>query len=142
RAWGRPGRGSTREAQSSSALADKLLTVSWIVALGGALAALLVVWLLRAIARGRSTTLRLAGPVAHDLERSEQHTHQILETAHDAFVSMDNSGHVTHWNAQAEAIFGWPRKEALGRELAETIIPQNHRDAHRRGLAHFLATGE
>src|SRR5262249_15247874 len=26
--------------------------------------------------------------------------------------------------------------------LAETIIPPQHREAHRRGLAHFLATGE
>ena len=44
------------------------------------------------------------------------------------------------WNSQAEASFGWARGEALGRELAETIIPERLRAAHRRGLERFLAT--
>ena len=33
-------------------------------------------------------------------------------------------------------------EEALGRTLSETIIPSRDREAHRRGLARFLATGE
>jgi PAS domain S-box-containing protein len=39
-------------------------------------------------------------------------------------------------------MFGWSREEALGRELAETIIPHQFRDAHRKGLKHYLTTGE
>src|SRR3989441_7409991 len=39
-------------------------------------------------------------------------------------------------------MFGWSREEAIGQPLADTIIPAQHRDAHRRGLKHFLATGE
>lgn len=32
--------------------------------------------------------------------------------------------------------------EALGRDLADTIVPPPLRGAHRRGLARFGATGE
>ena len=45
-------------------------------------------------------------------------------------------------SARAEAIFGWSKDEALGLPLADTIIPEQHRDGHRRGLVRFLATGE
>jgi PAS domain S-box-containing protein len=55
---------------------------------------------------------------------------------------MDAGGRITGWNANAQALFGWPAHEALGRELAETIVPPSLRDAHRRGLARYLETGE
>jgi two-component system sensor histidine kinase/response regulator len=76
------------------------------------------------------------------LERSDHRTRQIVETAHDAFISIDARGLITGWNPQAEASFGWARRDALGRELAATIIPERDRAAHRRGIEHFLATGE
>jgi PAS domain S-box-containing protein len=73
---------------------------------------------------------------------SEAHTRSVVDTALDAVISMDAAGCVTAWNARAEAIFGWPAAEVLGRSLAETIIPPAHREAHQRGLKHYLATGE
>ncbi len=66
----------------------------------------------------------------------------IIENAYEAFVGMDERGVITAWNAQAETIFGWSRAEALGRTVAETIIPPQHRERHLSGLAHFRATGE
>ena len=98
---------------------------------------------------GMLTTL--AGQVGQFLEReraeaalraSERLTRQILTTAHDAFVAMDAHGVITDWNPAAEAAFGWTREQALGRDLADTIIPDSHRDAHRRGLERFLAVGD
>ncbi|MBA2342509.1 MAG: response regulator, partial [Thermoleophilaceae bacterium] len=76
------------------------------------------------------------------LERSARQARQILDTAYEAFISIDERGLVTGWNPQAEVTFGWSREEALGRELAETIIPEGVRDAHRHGMKRFLATGE
>ena len=76
------------------------------------------------------------------LERSDHRTRQIVETAHDAFISIDSRGVITGWNPQAEVSFGWSRREALGRLLGELIIPERHRAAHRRGLERFLTTGE
>ncbi|CAN5726779.1 hypothetical protein BH23GEM5_BH23GEM5_19930 [soil metagenome] len=76
------------------------------------------------------------------LRRSEQRTRAIIEMAHDAFVAINSDGVITDWNAQAESAFGWTRAEAMGRALTETIIPPQYRDAHQKGLEHFLATGE
>jgi PAS domain S-box-containing protein len=69
-------------------------------------------------------------------------TYAILESAHDAFVSIDTAGRVTFWNRAAEETFGWSRDEVLGRSLAELIIPERFRDAHRRGLRRYIETGE
>jgi diguanylate cyclase (GGDEF)-like protein/PAS domain S-box-containing protein len=66
----------------------------------------------------------------------------ILEGAHEAYVAMDAGGFIIDWNAEAEATFGWTRKEAVGRVLADTIIPRRHREAHLEGLERFLETGE
>ena len=76
------------------------------------------------------------------LRESEERVRSIVDASRDPFVGMNADGVITEWNAQAEAVFGWSRDEALGRSLAETIIPPQHRDAHRRGLKHYLATGE
>jgi PAS domain S-box-containing protein len=76
------------------------------------------------------------------LRESEAHTRRIVEMALDGFIGMDAAGLITDWNVQAEQIFGWPRHEAIGRLLSATIIPAQHREAHERGLHHFLATGE
>jgi len=76
------------------------------------------------------------------LREGAERTRQIIDTAHEAFVAMDAEGRIIDWNHQAEAIFGWPRAEILGRTVMETIIPSRDREAHRRGLDHFIATGE
>lgn len=76
------------------------------------------------------------------LRASEERTRLIIDTALDAVVTMDDQGLVTGWNPQAETTFGWTRVEVLGQSLAETIIPQRHRQAHRLGLERYLATGE
>src|SRR4051794_12474774 len=77
-----------------------------------------------------------------ELRASEERRRLILDNAHDAFVAMSADGGITEWNHQAEITFGWPRAEAVGRVLSETIIPPQLREAHHRGLARFLATGE
>ncbi len=87
----------------------------------------------------KDITARLAIDAA--LGASELRTRQILQTAHDAFVGMDAAGRIIDWNPQAETIFGWSHEEAQGRELAETIVPERLREAHRHGLQRFLATG-
>jgi len=76
------------------------------------------------------------------LRASEAHTRHIVEMALDAFIGMNAAGVITNWNVQAEQMFGWPRQEAIGRLLSATIVPAQHREAHERGLRHFLASGE
>ncbi|HZN54498.1 MAG TPA: PAS domain S-box protein [Candidatus Polarisedimenticolaceae bacterium] len=74
--------------------------------------------------------------------QSEARKHSILGTSLDAIVIMDHEGKITEFNPAAEAMFGWARSEAMGRSLAETVIPSRFRAQHREGLAHYLASGE
>jgi PAS domain S-box-containing protein len=76
------------------------------------------------------------------LRESETQLRAILEGALDAVVGMDASGNVIDWNAQAEATFGYTRAEAVGRRLAELIIPLQLREAHYKGLERYFETGE
>jgi len=80
--------------------------------------------------------------VEEALRHSEARTRSILEAANDAFLGMDEGGFITEWNRSAEMMFGWTRVEAVGRSVAETIVPAAYRQAHLDGLARFLATGE
>ena len=76
------------------------------------------------------------------LVSSRSRLQAIVDTSLNAIVGMDEQGKVTDWNPHAEATFGWTREEMLGRELADTIIPEQYRNAHRAGLARYLTTGE
>lgn len=66
----------------------------------------------------------------------------MLESALDGIIAADADGKIIDFNPAAERIFGYSRSEALGRDMAELIIPAEHRDAHRSGLARLIATGE
>jgi PAS domain S-box-containing protein len=58
----------------------------------------------------------------------------ILESAPRAFVGIDGNGDVTQWNKAAEQLFKRAKEEAIGKSLAELIIPERFRNAHGRGL--------
>jgi len=75
------------------------------------------------------------------LRRSETRKAAVLETALDAIISIDQDGKVIEWNPAAERIFGYSRELAIGREMAELIVPKSNPDLHRKGLAKFLQTG-
>src|SRR5579862_1792003 len=84
------------------------------------------------------------GAVGHEtaLETSEARVRAMLDSALDAIVTIDHDGSVVEFNASAERIFGYPRAEVIGRQLVELLVPPRLREAHTRGLQHYLATGE
>ncbi len=67
---------------------------------------------------------------------------KILRNALDAVVSTSSDGLITFWNTQAEHIFGWSEKEAVGNKLSELIIPPSLRARHEKGMERYLETGE
>src|SRR5205807_1524468 len=75
-------------------------------------------------------------------DKLEMQYRGILDTALDCIITMDADGRVLEFNPAAERVFGFRRSEAIGKELAELIIPARVREQHRRGLAHYLKTGE
>jgi len=62
----------------------------------------------------------------------------ILETAHSAFASTDEHGCITIWNRSAEDVFGLPRTRAIGRSLADTIIPERLRLQYHEELRRLV----
>jgi PAS domain S-box-containing protein len=74
--------------------------------------------------------------------KSEALASAVHAAALDAVITIDDRGMVVEWNRAAEQVFGYSRAEAVGREMAELIIPPRLHDAHRHGMAHYLASGE
>jgi len=81
-------------------------------------------------------------PANQDLSGERSRERAILDTAHEAFVAMDAGGFIIDWNPQAQATFGWSRDEAVGRVLADTIIPERYREAHWNGLQRYIESGD
>ncbi|MCQ8105208.1 PAS domain S-box protein [Methylomonas sp. SURF-2] len=74
-------------------------------------------------------------------EQNEKRLQSIINSALDAVVQMNADGVLQAWNRQAEEIFGWKAYEVIGKELHGIIIPERLREAHRKGLQHYLAGG-
>ncbi len=77
----------------------------------------------------------------NELRQSEAVKSGVLSAALDCIIGMDHEGRVIEWNAAAENTFGHKRAEAMGRTLAELIIPPSMREAHWRGLRRYLEAG-
>lgn len=72
---------------------------------------------------------------------SEARKSAILESALEAIVTMREDGTIVEMNPAAAQMFGIDRDEAVGRELAELIIPENLRSRHREALERYRRTG-
>jgi PAS domain S-box-containing protein len=76
------------------------------------------------------------------LRENEARTRSIIDFANDAFITIDAAGVITDWNPQAEATFGWSRSDVIGRALADTVIPVQHREEHLEGLHRYVISGD
>jgi PAS domain S-box-containing protein len=66
----------------------------------------------------------------------------LFDHAPDAVVAINEQNKIVFWNRKAENLFGWPAEDVLGQDLTSKIIPAEFREAHNRGMQHYLATGE
>jgi PAS domain S-box-containing protein len=80
--------------------------------------------------------------IEKNLRDSEALKSAIVEAALDCVVTVTDDSRVIEWNPAAERTFGYLRDAALGRDLAELIIPPEFRKRHHHGMARYLATGE
>ena len=79
---------------------------------------------------------------AQRLRESEIRKGAIFEAALDCIITMDASGVITEFNPAAERTFGYSRADVVGEPLADIVIPARLREAHARGLARYVQTGE
>jgi PAS domain S-box-containing protein len=104
-------------------------------------ALLLVTYITRSISgplEMQADQLRRAGEMTRASERRAQ---AIIETAPDCVITMDAAGKVAQFNQAAEKLFGYPRAAAVGRAVADLIVPAHYRQAHLEGLNRYLRTG-
>lgn len=92
------------------------------------------------LAAAVSSEISLVRAAQHAAETSAL-VRRILDVSQDAYVAIDADGLVQEWNPAAERLFGWMRDEATGADLSKLIVPEEHRDAHRRGLDRVRETG-
>ena len=76
------------------------------------------------------------------LRESEARKTAVLQSALDCIVTIDQSGRILDFNPAAERTFGYSSAAAIGKELAELMIPLRFRESHHRGLKRYLQTDE
>ncbi|WP_033541796.1 bifunctional diguanylate cyclase/phosphodiesterase [Planococcus sp. CAU13] len=74
--------------------------------------------------------------MATQTDESELKFHSVIESANDAIIVADHTGHIIQWNQGAARIFGYPKEEVLGRSL-QLIIPERFRQLHQDGIARY-----
>jgi PAS domain S-box-containing protein len=71
---------------------------------------------------------------------SDRRVSAYFEAALDCVIMADASGRVVEFNPAAERTFGYTRDEALGRTMAELIVPPSLRERHSTAFARFVET--
>jgi len=71
--------------------------------------------------------------------KAREYTENIIETAQDAIICIDEMGIINVWNRSAEKVFGYSKKEIMGKPVI-TIIPEKYREGHLNGIERFLKT--
>ncbi|MCW7463363.1 PAS domain S-box protein [Leptospira limi] len=71
---------------------------------------------------------------------SEAKLTQIIDSAMDAIISIDNSKKIVLFNGAAEKMFGYESKEIMGKPL-DQLIPENFRKQHDKHIDQFGKTG-
>jgi PAS domain S-box-containing protein len=65
----------------------------------------------------------------------------LLDQVPAAVTATDRDGVITHWNRQAEVLFGQTRGEAIGRDFRELLVDRSDLEAATEILAEVLARG-
>ncbi|HBG06423.1 MAG: hypothetical protein A2075_00430 [Geobacteraceae bacterium GWC2_58_44] len=69
--------------------------------------------------------------------RAEEKLRDLLETAPDAMVIVNEAGEINLVNSQAERIFGYRREELYGQRI-EMLMPERYRERHLGHLTGFM----
>ncbi len=78
---------------------------------------------------------------AEAIAHSENRLRATVEAALDCIITMDEQGNVCGFNPAAERCFDYRSEQVIGRNLADVLIPERFRAAHRDGMTRFLAEG-
>ncbi len=113
----------------------------WLALFSGlSLTGLTALWFYEQISRNLAIR-KIVREKTRALSISEQRVRSIFNHALDAIITISEKGEIIEWNRQAEEVFGWSDQEAIGKNMADLIIPPPYRDRHHKGMQKFLANG-
>lgn len=75
------------------------------------------------------------------IQGPESRARAVVAADLDAIILMDVAGAIVELNAAAERLFGYPSELAVGKRVAELLIPPRLRAEHEAGLQRFHETG-
>jgi rsbT co-antagonist protein RsbR len=81
-----------------------------------------------------------ANELRRELARVRERIKQLKDSSSLALIELDTKGSILAWNRMAEAVFGWPEQEVLGRSI-DIIVPEQARE-HAHAMARALVQGE
>ena len=85
-------------------------------------------------------SLRETRIVAAESLLNEARTHAVITSALDCIISIDEQGTILEFNPAAETTFGYSAAAAIGKKMAELIVPPAFREAHYAGMARYQKT--
>ncbi len=76
------------------------------------------------------------------LRESELKYKTLIEGATDAIIGIDSHGMINVWNKSAEKMFGYTKKEIMGKQVHEMITPKDLRKKANKAFDQFIKTGK
>jgi len=74
------------------------------------------------------------------LNKQKQFTTSIVESNQNAIIAINKKRRVIVFNASAEKIFGYTKKEMLNKDSLHKIIPDKFKEAHIKAVKNFIET--
>ena len=77
-----------------------------------------------------------------ELRESEARKKAIFEASMDCIIFADEHGAIVEFNHAAEDAFQYPRREVIGKDMTEVLVPPELRERQRANLLRFSGAGE
>lgn len=77
----------------------------------------------------------------NEIKKEKEYTEELIETAQDAIISIDENEIINVWNHSAENIFGYLKSEIIGQSVT-TIIPEKYKKKYQEGIIRFIETNK
>jgi len=65
----------------------------------------------------------------------------LLDQVHNSVITTDLMGNVIYWNKFAESLYQWTAEEAMGKNISETIVPENKFEVMQYVMAEIRKDG-
>ena len=111
-------------------------TLGWMAWLTAAIVLTMFVMILVLVGMFRRARL-----MARDREEDRIRLEAIISTSMDAVLVAGEDGRILEFNGAAERIFGRSVGDVIGRDMADVIVPDHLREAHRKGMDRYRKSG-